>query len=418
VAAEVERARREATEEALGGARAEQLDGRREELARVIAEKDAERERAVAEAEHKLAEREAALAASPSAGSDTPGDPEAVARLEAALKQATERAEAAEKAAGGSTVDLQAEASRWLRKQTEDLRKEGELRAKAKLHEATTAIETELTAAKTQLEQANARADEAERRATELEASSRAEQASEPVEEGDPASPAAQPTRAEDPATGERPPLEAGNPEAPRDDPPTAIQPVQPGDAAQPPTEVAEAPETAEPSPGFRGRRTSLRTPGILSPPPEPADPAAPPSPGSAGDPPASIAELAAEAEALAEDASGAPAGAELEAPSWVPDEPEAGAEPAEQQQPEPPPEAEAGDPQTEPAVGGDSAAPISLATAGLEQLQQLGMSTTQAKRVILYRDERGGFGSIEELNEVPGFPPGLLDQVKERLVL
>ena len=45
-------------------------------------------------------------------------------------------------------------------------------------------------------------------------------------------------------------------------------------------------------------------------------------------------------------------------------------------------------------------------------------MSTTQAKRVILYRDERGGFDSIEELNEVPGFPPGLLDQVKERLVL
>ena len=44
-------------------------------------------------------------------------------------------------------------------------------------------------------------------------------------------------------------------------------------------------------------------------------------------------------------------------------------------------------------------------------------MSVTQAKRVIRYRDERGGFTSVDELDEVPGFPRDFLDELKDRLV-
>ena len=43
-------------------------------------------------------------------------------------------------------------------------------------------------------------------------------------------------------------------------------------------------------------------------------------------------------------------------------------------------------------------------------------MSVTQANRVIAYRDRMGGFASLEDLDQVPGFPPGFLDDVKGRL--
>ncbi len=44
-------------------------------------------------------------------------------------------------------------------------------------------------------------------------------------------------------------------------------------------------------------------------------------------------------------------------------------------------------------------------------------MSVTQAERVLSYREEHGGFGSLEELAEVPGLPEPFLDQVRGRLV-
>ena len=44
-------------------------------------------------------------------------------------------------------------------------------------------------------------------------------------------------------------------------------------------------------------------------------------------------------------------------------------------------------------------------------------MSVTQAKRVIRHREERGGFRSIDELNDVPGFPRPFLDEIRDRLV-
>ena len=59
----------------------------------------------------------------------------------------------------------------------------------------------------------------------------------------------------------------------------------------------------------------------------------------------------------------------------------------------------------------------ISLSAADFDELRGLGMSVTQAKRVIRYRDERGGFDSVDELDEVPGLPADFLDDIKDRLV-
>ncbi len=53
-------------------------------------------------------------------------------------------------------------------------------------------------------------------------------------------------------------------------------------------------------------------------------------------------------------------------------------------------------------AVAG--AAKLSLASATLDQLDQLdGIGPTLAKRIVQYRDEKGGFRSVDELREVEG---------------
>ena len=54
------------------------------------------------------------------------------------------------------------------------------------------------------------------------------------------------------------------------------------------------------------------------------------------------------------------------------------------------------------PGVAG--AAPVSLTTATIEQLDQLdGIGPTLAQRIIAFRDENGGFRSLGQLQEVEG---------------
>jgi competence protein ComEA len=54
------------------------------------------------------------------------------------------------------------------------------------------------------------------------------------------------------------------------------------------------------------------------------------------------------------------------------------------------------------PGVAG--AAPVSLTTATIEQLDQLdGIGPTLAQRIIEFRDENGGFRSLDQLQEVEG---------------
>jgi hypothetical protein len=123
----------------------------------------------------------------------------------------------------------------------------------------------------------------------------------------------------------------------------------------------------------------------------------------------AAFAELAAEAERIGPDRPGSePADEDLEPPDWVVDAAPPGPEVSE-----------TADPETSARPGeGSPAGPYSLSSIGLGQLRGLGMSMTQAKRVLRYRDERGGFRSLDELDRVPGFPKPFLTEVKQHLVL
>ena len=70
-------------------------------------------------------------------------------------------------------------------------------------------------------------------------------------------------------------------------------------------------------------------------------------------------------------------------------------------------------EPDAAPAL--DHGERISLANANFEQLRSIGMSVTQAKRVLRHRDERGLRG-VESLEQVPGFPRSFLDGLDARL--
>ena len=55
---------------------------------------------------------------------------------------------------------------------------------------------------------------------------------------------------------------------------------------------------------------------------------------------------------------------------------------------------------------------------ATFEQLREVGLSVTQATRVIAYRERKEGFASLDDLDTVPGLPKDLLSEVKEKLTV
>ena len=62
---------------------------------------------------------------------------------------------------------------------------------------------------------------------------------------------------------------------------------------------------------------------------------------------------------------------------------------------------------------------PINLNTATLEQLDTLsGIGPTTAQKILDFREERGGFGSIEELGEIPGIGDKRLATLREEVTL
>jgi DNA uptake protein ComE-like DNA-binding protein len=63
-------------------------------------------------------------------------------------------------------------------------------------------------------------------------------------------------------------------------------------------------------------------------------------------------------------------------------------------------------------ASGADA---VSLSTASAEELRGLGMSPTQARRVLRHR-ARHGFTSVDELDGLPGFPDEFLSDLKRSL--
>jgi ATP-binding cassette subfamily B protein/subfamily B ATP-binding cassette protein MsbA len=57
----------------------------------------------------------------------------------------------------------------------------------------------------------------------------------------------------------------------------------------------------------------------------------------------------------------------------------------------------------------------LDLNQASFEQLRDIGLSITQAKRLLLYRERHGGLVSILEIDKIPGFPRALVEEIKRR---
>lgn len=75
------------------------------------------------------------------------------------------------------------------------------------------------------------------------------------------------------------------------------------------------------------------------------------------------------------------------------------------------------------PAAGGGGAEvpapPLNLNTATSEQLQELdGVGPGIASKILAYRQEKGGFGSVRELGEVPGIGEKRLAALEEQVTV
>jgi competence protein ComEA len=70
-------------------------------------------------------------------------------------------------------------------------------------------------------------------------------------------------------------------------------------------------------------------------------------------------------------------------------------------------------------AVSGDGpSGPVSLSGATADELDALdGMGPTLAARIVAWRQEHGGFTSVEQLLEVPGIGEGRLEALRPHVV-
>lgn len=69
-------------------------------------------------------------------------------------------------------------------------------------------------------------------------------------------------------------------------------------------------------------------------------------------------------------------------------------------------------------AGGGPAAGPkVSLGNATVAQLDELdGVGPVTAEKIVEYRTEHGGFGSLDQLREIPGIGPKRFEALKESL--
>jgi len=57
----------------------------------------------------------------------------------------------------------------------------------------------------------------------------------------------------------------------------------------------------------------------------------------------------------------------------------------------------------------------MNLNTITFEQLREQNLSVTQATRLLAHRERLGGFKSVDDLDQVAGFPVELLEELKTR---
>ena len=68
-------------------------------------------------------------------------------------------------------------------------------------------------------------------------------------------------------------------------------------------------------------------------------------------------------------------------------------------------------------AAGAAPTQPIDLNRATLEQLDTLdGVGPATAQKILEYREQHGGFGSVEELGQVPGIGEKRMAALRERV--
>jgi len=84
-----------------------------------------------------------------------------------------------------------------------------------------------------------------------------------------------------------------------------------------------------------------------------------------------------------------------------------------EQQPPAPQPSPQQGQPESpaEPQLAGT----IELNSVTFEQLRAQGLSVTQATRLLAHRERVGRFQSVDEIDEIAGFPREFAEDLKRR---
>jgi competence protein ComEA len=76
-----------------------------------------------------------------------------------------------------------------------------------------------------------------------------------------------------------------------------------------------------------------------------------------------------------------------------------------------------AGGAATAPSAAPAPGQPLNLNTATLEQLDTLdGVGPTTAEKILAYREEHGGFGSVDELGQIPGIGEKRLASLREQV--
>jgi hypothetical protein len=130
--------------------------------------------------------------------------------------------------------------------------------------------------------------------------------------------------------------------------------------------------------------------------------------------PSAEVAEPIAEETEEPEQEIEEPAAEDLEEPEPEEPEPEIGEPEIEPEPQEDEPEV-SGDADASWANGDPHNGRVSLRAARFEDLRALGMSVTQANRLLRYRDEKG-VDSVARLDEVPGFPGAFRAELQARL--